>query len=198
MARKRNKLTNTASKLGSIRIIGGKYRGQKVPVRDQEGLRPTTDRIKETVFNWLQSDIVGADCVDLFCGAGALSFEAVSRGAKHLTAIDIDHNNTKLLEQSKQRLAVDNMDIVCTDALQWLQGQSDKADIIFIDPPFASELLNACLALLSKHPCIQDNTIIYIESAKRHTISLPANWCWHRHKTNGDVQYGIAIINTNA
>lgn len=139
-----------SASLGQIRIIGGKWRGRKLPVRDSEGLRPTTDRIKETLFNWLMPIIREARCLDCFAGSGSLGFEALSRFADSVTFIELDKQNAQLLTENKARLQSDNANIINGNSLEILGQNGTPFDVVFIDPPFRKGLLSDTIQLLEK------------------------------------------------
>lgn len=148
---------------GSINIIGGKYRGKKLPVPKAEGLRPTPNRVRETLFNWLQSDIIGAHTLDLFAGSGLLSFEAVSRGASKAIMVEKNRQVYKSLLKSAEYFQEASIDIIHGDALHYLNNTSLSAiSLIFLDPPFHSTLLQQCLAHLANK--VVPGTLIYIET----------------------------------
>lgn len=153
------------AKLGQIRIIAGTYRGRKLPVLAQEGLRPTSDRTKETLFNWLQSDIHNARCLDLFAGSGALGFEALSRGAQHATMVEVQAQATKLLQDNASTLKCrEKCTIIHASALALTSNiQAEPFDIVFIDPPFGQGLVIPALENLLQHNLINSHTLLYIE-----------------------------------
>ena len=126
---------------GSVRLIAGQWRGRKLPIVDVEGLRPTGDRVKETLFNWLQTQIPGARCLDLFAGSGSLGFEAASRGAAEVIMVERDPTVVGCLQASAERLSAAQVTILQTDAATYLQTSPDPFDIVFLDPPFQSALL---------------------------------------------------------
>lgn len=178
---------------GEIRIIGGKWRGRKLPVLDLDGLRPTTDRVKETLFNWLMPVIQQADCLDCFAGSGSLSFEAVSRGANSATLLEQQRAAIQILQQNQHTLQAQQLNIIQTDTLNWLARPAEKQfDLIFIDPPFHHNLINPVLQLLQQHQWLKAQAWIYIE---RETDSsapqVPANWQLHRQKQAGQVIYQL-------
>ena len=183
--------------MGEIRIIAGKWRGRKISVGDFEGLRPTPDRIRETLFNWLQSHISEARCLDLFAGSGVLGLEALSRGAKSVTFIEKLPPASMALKKIVTTLAANTTcEIIQTDAIVWLQQQknisSPSMDIIFLDPPFSSGLLLQALKALTHHPLVGAKTLIYIESAKSLTAEeLPPNWQILKQKQAGEVAYHL-------
>lgn len=157
-----------------IRIIGGAFKGRKLSVIDMEGLRPTTDRVRETVFNWLQERVSGAKVLDLFAGSGALGLEALSRGAVSLTLVEKDPDNAAILKHevaSLPALGQGKAEVLCQDALNYLQSlpQGSGFDLIFLDPPFGSELLEPAVELLVQRDLLNDGAIVYVEmgSAKK-------------------------------
>lgn len=150
--------------LGSIRIISGQHRGRKLPVLLAEGLRPTADRVKETLFNWLMQDIPNAKVLDMFAGAGSLGFEAVSRLACHVTMIE---NNAKSAAQLAQNIlllkAQEHAKVICADAFEALKASSDRFDIVFIDPPFYKGLVMRAVDSLFALNTLEEHALIYIE-----------------------------------
>ena len=180
--------------LGQVRIIGGKWRGRKLPVRDSEGLRPTTDRIKETLFNWLMPVIRDARCLDCFAGSGSLGFEALSRFAQNVTFIELDKQNAQLLTENKARLQADDATVITNSSLTVLSQQGTPFDVVFIDPPFRKGLLNETIQLLEKNQWLADESWIYVESeAESPLTDLPTNWQLHREKIAGQVAYRLFI-----
>ncbi|HDN2510544.1 16S rRNA (guanine(966)-N(2))-methyltransferase [Providencia vermicola] len=180
--------------LGQIRIIGGKWRGRKLPVRDSEGLRPTTDRIKETLFNWLMPVIRDARCLDCFAGSGSLGFEALSRFAQNVTFIELDKQNSQLLTENKARLQAEDATVINNSSLTVLSQQGSPFDVVFIDPPFRKGLLTETIQLLEKNQWLADESWIYVESeAESPLTDLPANWQLHREKIAGQVAYRLFI-----
>lgn len=178
---------------GFVRIISGRWRGRKLPVHDVEGLRPTTDRVKETVFNWLAQDIIDANCLDLFTGSGSLSFEALSRGARHVTMLELDRTAAQQLEKNRQTIGADNATIHNSDSLMFLKQQpATPFDVVFIDPPFRKELLQQVISLLEQNQWLAPHAVIYIEAEKElGTPDTPADWHLHREKTAGQVCYRL-------
>ena len=193
MARKSK--NNATQLLGSVRIIGGQWRGRKLAVHSSDGLRPTGDRVRETLFNWLSADLYGARCLDLFAGSGALGFEALSHGASQVTMLELKPAVAKQLVANKQQLNSDNANIENIDSLKWLsQYQGGAFNIIFVDPPFASQLWDETLAALANSTAADSSSYIYIEYPKKHAVNLPTGWQWHRQKTAGDTAFGLATI----
>jgi len=175
----------------SIRIIGGKHRGRKLPVLDAEGLRPTTDRVKETVFNWLMPYISESHCLDCFAGAGSLGFEALSRGASTVIMIELDKATANQLQQNKAILNADNVEVIHGNALTVTRQQSQKFNIVFIDPPFRQGLAAQIIELLDSSRLSQDALIyLEVESDNSH-INVPNNWRLLKEKTAGQVSYRL-------
>ncbi|MGF1680868.1 16S rRNA (guanine(966)-N(2))-methyltransferase RsmD [Photobacterium minamisatsumaniensis] len=177
---------------GFVRIISGRWRGRKLPVHDVEGLRPTTDRVKETVFNWLAQDLFEANCLDLFTGSGSLSFEALSRGASHVTMLELDKKAAEQLEKNRVMIGADNAKVHNMDSLAFLKQPGTPCDIVFIDPPFRKNLLPEVFALLEKNNWLTPHAVIYIEAEKElGELSTPENWYMNKEKTAGQVCYRL-------
>ena len=177
-----------------LRIIGGKWRGRKLDFPDVEGLRPTPDRVRETLFNWLQNDIQGARCLDLFAGSGALGLEALSRGADYALLID-DH--TKVVSQLKRHLETlraTEGEIRLGDALQILATPPDVPfDIAFLDPPFSKDLITPCVETLESCGWLSENARIYIEAeSDLKSLNLPDQWEIVRQQKAGQVTCYLA------
>ncbi|WP_242698860.1 16S rRNA (guanine(966)-N(2))-methyltransferase RsmD [Alteromonas sp. 5E99-2] len=147
---------------GQVRIISGLWRGRKLPVLHADGLRPTSDRTKETLFNWLMNDIRDAECLDAFAGAGSLGFEALSRGANKVVFVEKDKLAAKNLQQNATKLNV-SPTILCSDSIQALSQHSTPFDIVFVDPPFNKGLLTPFLTALLKSKAIKNGSLVYIE-----------------------------------
>jgi len=182
-----------------LRIIGGEWRGRKLPFPDIEGLRPTTDRIRETLFNWLQPELHAAHCLDLFAGSGALGFECLSRGAQSVTLLDSNQQAAAQLEANRQQLkATEHCTVLQVDALSWLAtSQPSQMDIAFVDPPYQLELLAPSLQALEESNCLADQALIYFEhDRKQPAPALPDNWSIHRTKAAGAVVFNLARRNS--
>ncbi|BET95398.1 16S rRNA (guanine(966)-N(2))-methyltransferase [Xenorhabdus taiwanensis] len=180
--------------LGQIRIIGGKWRGRKLPVPDSDGLRPTTDRVRETLFNWLMPTIQGARCLDCFSGSGALGLEALSRYASHATLIEYDRNVAKQLSANLASLKAENADVVQDNALQYLNNTGTPFDVVFLDPPFRKGMLTETINLLETNGWLAEESWIYVETeAESAATEIPPNWQLHRQKTAGQVAYRLYI-----
>jgi 16S rRNA (guanine966-N2)-methyltransferase len=146
-----------------VRIIGGQYRRRLLDFPDADGLRPTPDRVRETLFNWLGQDLPGWTCLDLFAGSGALGFEAASRGAARVVMIERDAKAIRALEHNRATLGANQLDILRVDALAWLANNREAFDLIFVDPPFDSGLAVSVLPELSAH--LKSGGQAYIEQA---------------------------------
>jgi len=178
---------------GAIRIIGGRWRGRRLPVADAQGLRPTADRIRETLFNWLQPYITGSRCLDLFAGSGALGIEALSRGAAHCTFVD---SNTAVLRGVAAALAKlgssGEADCHAQSASAFVASCHTHYDVIFLDPPFATDLLPHICQQLQGSDLLSPDTLVYIESGQPPDAWLPGEqWQALRQKRAGAVHYGL-------
>ncbi|MGV8922032.1 MAG: 16S rRNA (guanine(966)-N(2))-methyltransferase RsmD [Thermomonas sp.] len=178
-------------KTGSVRIIGGRWRGTRLPVPDRPGLRPTSDRVRETLFNWLQPQLPGARVLDLFAGSGALGLEALSRGAVSVQLVEADAQLALNLKELGARLdAGSRLDVHAGDALAWLRGANEGAfDVAFVDPPFDAGLWDAVLALLPARMAAQ--AYIYMEAPIGSALVLPGEWSLHRESHTRDVCYAL-------
>lgn len=174
---------------GKIRIIGGQWRGRKILVADEQGLRPTGDRIRETVFNWLQPVIAGADCLDPFAGTGSLSYEALSRGADSSTLLEQNSSLVSVLNKNKKTLGAETATIENTDALAWLRQCHQRFDLIFLDPPFGQNLVEPACQLIRDNNCLKTDGLVYIESERKQDD--PQGFEMYKQKTTGQVQYGL-------
>ncbi|MBW3698570.1 16S rRNA (guanine(966)-N(2))-methyltransferase RsmD [Vibrio sp. T187] len=191
----RRRQQNTSQKKpsgGFVRIISGSWRGRKLPVHDLEGLRPTIDRVKETLFNWLAQDIPNSTCLDVFSGSGGLGFEAASRQAQMVTLLEMNQKAAKQLEANAKELKADNIKVVNTDALSYLRQPGTPFDVVFIDPPFRKGLLAETVVLLENNGWLAENAIIYIETEKELQLEgMPENWDLYRDKTTGQSSYRL-------
>jgi len=178
---------------GFIRLISGQWKGKKLPVKDKQGLRPTTDRTKETLFNWLMHDIRDANCLDCFSGSGSLGFEALSRYAKYCTFLELDKQVANQLQTNLNTLKIDNAQIIQTDSLQYLmQTATTKYDVVFIDPPFNQGLAQPCIDQLASQDHLADQCLIYVEVENTlNTIKFPEGWSLLKEKTSGQVRYQL-------
>ena len=166
-----------------------------MPVHDVEGLRPTTDRVKETLFNWLATDVRHSRCLDVFAGSGSLGFEALSRYASYVMMIEQEPKAARQLQTNLQTLQCTQAQVVCRDALQVLQaGCSEPFELVFLDPPFRKELLTAVIPLLEQQGWLADRALIYLERENEGTAPLiPANWQLLKDKQAGQVCYQLYL-----
>lgn len=183
----------------TIRIIGGRWRGSRLHVLDRKGLRPTPDRVRETLFNWLSMDISGARVLDCFAGAGGLGFEGASRGAQNVTMVEIDRKISANLNIQCERLQADNISIENRDILEFLdqsQACNDPAcyDLVFIDPPYAApELRSATLQKLIERHLLSEGAKIYLEWPLDQKVSLnDFELTGIRQKITGHINYTLA------
>ena len=172
-----------------VRLIGGRFRRSKLPVADRPGLRPTPDRVRETLFNWLGQDLTGWHVLDAFAGSGALGFEAASRGAAEVVLLERDAALAASLRASAQRLGATQVKVVATDALAWMaRAATGQFDLVFVDPPFEAGLFDAALAAAA--PLLRDGGFVYLE-APRAFDPPPAGWTLHRHGRAGAVHHHL-------
>jgi 16S rRNA (guanine966-N2)-methyltransferase len=179
-----------------LRIIGGKWRGRKLSFVESQGLRPTLDRVRETLFNWLQPVIYNSRCLDLYSGSGALGFEALSRGALQVTMVDNNRQVYKQLNLNLQLLGCENANTKCMDAIAFLSKQpiarpaDTKYQIVFLDPPFNQNLLDKCCQQLEQQQLLAENSYIYIEAEKNLMLTnIPENWHKTKEKKAGQLAY---------
>ncbi|PID43726.1 MAG: 16S rRNA (guanine(966)-N(2))-methyltransferase RsmD [Proteobacteria bacterium] len=181
---------------GFVRIIGGQWRSRKVPFPDVSGLRPSTDRVRETLFNWLMHSTCGANCLDLFCGSGVLGLEALSRGAARLTALDTNAQVVARLKDNLALLQCDRAQVLQADALQWLASQSEPKpfDLVFLDPPFRQSLLHQSIRLLCDTRLLADGAKVYVECERELNVQLPAHWKKLKEKQAGQLSYRLYVV----
>ncbi|CAJ0997399.1 16S rRNA (guanine(966)-N(2))-methyltransferase [Sodalis praecaptivus] len=185
---------NIARSAGQIRIIGGRWRGRKLPVPDSPGLRPTTDRVRETLFNWLAPVIQEARCLDCFAGSGALGLEALSRGAASVTLLEQDRAVSAQLAKNLQVLQAQQCQVITADSLRWLAQPGDAFNVVFIDPPFRQGMITNTVAILERHRRLADDAWIYIETETEGlSPEVPPHWQLHREKIAGQVAYRLYI-----
>lgn len=179
---------------GSFRIIGGDHRSRRLSFPDVEGLRPTTDRVKETVFNWLQHNIHAARVLDLFAGSGALGFEAASRGAAHVQFVELNPTAYRSLSENCKRLDL-KATIANEDALAFLGKQRSDSlgfDLVFLDPPFRKGLLAEVLELLDSRGVLNSDALVYVETeSELADLSIPQAWQELKAKKAGQVSYRL-------
>ncbi len=176
-----------------VRIIAGQWRGRKLSFPDGAGLRPTPDRVRETLFNWLAPVLPGAHCLDLFAGSGALGFEAASRGAAHVALIESDPRAVLALRASRERLAAHQVEVINAAAKSYLAEPGGSFDVVFLDPPFSQPgLMPETVELLERGRHLKEGAYIYVETAASlASASLPAAWQLRKEKRAGAVSYRL-------
>jgi 16S rRNA (guanine(966)-N(2))-methyltransferase RsmD len=166
-----------------VRIVGGTHRSRLIDFPAVEGLRPTPDRVRETVFNWLGQDLTGRDCLDVFAGSGALGFEAASRGARSVLMIERDGTCRRALGDNASTLGLDAVSVAAGDALEFLRLDQRRFHVVFLDPPFADTDYPALMALAAAR--VDDGGFLYVEAPR--PLPVPAGWTIHRHLAAGRV-----------
>lgn len=190
MSRKGN---DKRSPSGRLRIVAGKWRSRLLPIVDYPGLRPTSARVRETLFNWLNPVIEGASCLDLFAGSGALGFEALSRGASRVDFVENAPRVAAMLRSNITTLDADGAYVHEIDAFEYLVAVGKPAfDIVFLDPPFANNQLKELCRLLSGNNVLAPDCRIYLEQEGADALpGLPEGWKILREKTAGNVRYAL-------
>lgn len=189
-ARRNNALQKNT---GQLRIIGGEWRGRKIRFPGVEGLRPTPDRVRETLFNWLAPVIAGSRCLDLFAGSGALGLEALSRAAAAVTFVEWQRDAAERLSETAAMLARGRATVHRADVGAWLAGPATQFDVVFIDPPYGSGLLAGAMHAVESRGWLAPQAFIYLESsAKAGAPAMPESWTLHRSGRAGAVGYHLA------
>ena len=178
---------------GQVRIIAGQWRSRKLPIQDLEGLRPTTDRVRETLFNWLAGELSGSSVLDCFGGSGALALEALSRYAAFARVYELQKTAAQQLQQNLQTLKCDSAEVINGDVLAGLASPADRRfDIVFIDPPFRRGLAEQTLTLLARHQWLNPGALIYLEvESELQQLPIPADWEALKEKQAGQVSYRL-------
>jgi 16S rRNA (guanine966-N2)-methyltransferase len=184
------------SKEGRLRIVAGIWRSRLLDIADVEGLRPTSERIRETLFNWLVPHIHGARCLDLYAGTGALGLEALSRGAASAVFVEASPVAEKQLKMNTGLLDASGATVLRMDALDYLTGKPDERfDIVFLDPPFAADLLDETCRLMAEQQLLADGALVYLEQDRgKAELKLPKTWRVLKDKTAGNVRYMLAQV----
>lgn len=186
---------STKHKMGSgqVRIIAGQWRSRRLPIHDLDGLRPTTDRVRETLFNWLANDTVNARVLDCFAGSGALALEALSRYASYAKIIELQSSAAMQLKTNLATLKCDKADVINADTLTVLQQKCTQGfDLVFIDPPFRKGLADKAIHLLDTRRWLNDGALIYVEiEAELTQLAIPPNWQALKEKNAGQVSYRL-------
>ncbi|MDR2012667.1 MAG: 16S rRNA (guanine(966)-N(2))-methyltransferase RsmD [Rhodanobacter sp.] len=186
-------MPNTKPKSGgnSVRIVAGHLRGSRLHVPDIDGLRPSPDRVRETLFNWLAPWIAGMRCLDLYAGTGALGIEALSRGAGECVFVERDRTLWRLLQDNLARLHITNGRAIHRDAADFLAATPQAFDLVFLDPPFPANLWSASAQALEERGWLCDAAMIYVESPQGIVPAVPARWIPHREGHAGAVRYAL-------
>lgn len=177
-----------------LRIIGGQWRGRNLEFYAAEGLRPTGGRIRETLFNWLQGRVEGAECLDLFTGSGALAFEAASRGAARVVMVENNPATARSLRGQMAHFQTGGMEVWQGPALDYLRENESAFDLVLLDPPFTGHLLQQSLDLLASGRHLKSGAFCYLEYPRRETPDLPEGWAFFRQKSAGEVGYGLVCV----
>jgi 16S rRNA (guanine966-N2)-methyltransferase len=190
--------SRSATTSGQLRIIGGRWRGRKLRFRASAGLRPTPDRVRETLFNWLSTRIASSRCLDLFAGSGALGLEALSRGAAHCCFVDCHAGAVAAIREHLAQLGCSEAECIQADAMKFLRAGNTRTryDIVFLDPPFLQHTLDAVCAALESGDWLADDATVYMESSVHDPEpAIPAAWTPHRDKRAGEVRYRLFVRN---
>lgn len=175
-----------------LRIIGGDWRSRQLNFVDAPGLRPTPARVRETVFNWLQYEIFGKKCLDLYAGSGALGFEAASRGAKSVVQVENNIQACRSLKDNAIALSAQQIKVVQSDVLRYLEGDATAFDVVFLDPPFGLNLVIQTCRLLEENGWLAKHAKIYVETERHFDFSgMPENWRQLKSKSAGEVGYHL-------
>lgn len=172
-----------------VRIIGGQYRRRLLSFPDAPGLRPTPDRVRETVFNWLGQDLPGWTCLDLFAGSGVLGFEAASRGAARVVMVERERAAVETLQANRVLLGATQVEVQRADGASWLAGNAEQFDLVFLDPPFDSGLVAPLLAALPGH--VKMGAYVYVEQGNY--VSAPNGFIMHRSGRAGKSHFALLI-----
>jgi 16S rRNA (guanine966-N2)-methyltransferase len=175
------------SNKAQVRIIAGEYRGRRINVASRPGLRPTPDRVRETLFNWLGQWLDGLSCLDLFAGSGALGFEAASRGAARVVMVESDRAAFAALEATRERIGARAVELVHGDAARYLEQSKERFDLVFLDPPFRQNALPAVFARLE--PRLVEKARVYVEADAPCVIG--AHWSELKRSRAGQVSYQL-------
>ena len=193
--RKSQQRNDSGSPSGRLRIVAGKWRSRLLPIADEPGLRPTSERIRETLFNWLASTIEGSRCLDLFAGSGALGLEALSRGAGEVVFVENSARAAAALKEAVNMLEASGARIRKADAIKYLKSEPEPFDIVFLDPPFAADLLEDLCRLLSEGNWLAEGARVYLEQNRERPLpELPDGWTILNEKTAGQVRYALVTV----
>lgn len=181
-------------KKGKVYIISGKLKGRKLSFKNHINIRPTTNRIRETLFNWLSKYIQNSYCLDCFAGSGALGLEAISQHAKFVTFLEIEKNTVFSLIKNTKELNISNLEIIQTNTLNWLKKPRKSYDIIFIDPPYNTKLIEKTIILLEQKKWIKNKSIIYIETKRNQPIVISQKFSLYKKKITSKIACYLYIF----
>ena len=173
-----------------IRIIGGEWRSRQLLFEDTPGLRPTPARVRETLFNWLQQDVIGSRCLDLYAGTGALGFEAASRGAKSVFIVENNAQACRLIKENTVKLTANQINIIQSDVFRFLAGEASRFDLVFLDPPFGKNMAQQTCQWLEDKEWLVSHAKVYVEVECNLVLEgMPSSWKLLKNKRAGDVAY---------
>ncbi|XBC43873.1 MAG: 16S rRNA (guanine(966)-N(2))-methyltransferase RsmD [Buchnera aphidicola (Floraphis choui)] len=185
-------------KKNEIKIISGKFKGCKIPIKKNYNIRPTTNRMREMLFGWINKNVINANCLDCFSGSGALGIEAISRNALFVTFIEYHKNIIYELQKTFIRLKISNVKTIRVNTIKWLKKIRTPYDIIFLDPPFNTTLLQKAIIYLEKYKYIKMHSLIYIEKEKTpNQLIIPHYWKLYKEKITLKVHYQLYICQKN-
>ncbi|MFW5443497.1 MAG: 16S rRNA (guanine(966)-N(2))-methyltransferase RsmD [Methylococcaceae bacterium] len=175
-----------------LRVIAGEWRGRQLVFEDTPGLRPTPARVRETLFNWLQYDVIASDCLDLYAGSGALGFEAASRGAKSVVMVENNARACRLIKENTLKLSADQIKINQLDVFRFLAGDARLFNLVFLDPPFGKGLAQQTCQWLEEKGWLAPHAKIYVEVEKQYALQqIPENWQQLKNNNAGEVSYNL-------
>ena len=175
-----------------LRIIAGDWRSRQLLFQDTPGLRPTPARVRETLFNWLQHDVVASQCLDLFAGSGALGFEAASRGAKSVVMVENNAQACRLIKENTVKLSAQQIKIIQTDVFKFLAGDAFPFNLVFLDPPFAKNMAQKTCQWLEEKGWLAPHAKVYVEVESKLVLEdMPINWRILKSKKAGEVSYTL-------
>ena len=173
--------------INRVRIIGGQHRRRLLEFPDAQGLRPTPDRVRETLFNWLEQDLTGKHCLDLFAGSGALGLEAASRGAEQVVLVENNREAFRALQKNCEKLPCTHAELRCEDGLEYLRRENKRYDVIFVDPPFSSDLLPRVMQIVAGK--LTEQGLLYVETGQLFEPGAP--WIVMKRARAGQVHYQL-------
>lgn len=192
-SKRRKQIKKHSVPRGSVRIIAGKWKRRRLKVIDLKGLRPTPDRVRETLFSWLAPRLKASRCLDLFAGTGVLGFEAASRGANHVVMVEQDPAAVSVLREGCSVLEAEEIEVIQADALKWLETDGRIFDIVFLDPPFGHFDAGELCARIDRSGCLNPSGVVYLETGRENPDpALPNGWRVLKSQRAGQVRYHLA------